>query len=67
MSALFCKIANPLVFGDYPETMKKIVGSRIPNFTNHESELVKGLFDFLGVIHYSTTKIKDSPGSLELK
>ncbi|XWS46661.1 hypothetical protein CRYUN_Cryun14cG0087100 [Craigia yunnanensis] len=60
-------IASPLVFGDYPETMKKIVGFRIPSFTNHESELVRGLFDFLGEIHYSTAKIEDSPGSLELK
>ncbi|XWS31720.1 hypothetical protein CRYUN_Cryun23aG0100200 [Craigia yunnanensis] len=60
-------IAKPLVFGDYPETMKRIVGSRIPRFTNHESELVRGSFDFLGIIHYSTGNIQDSPGSFELK
>ncbi|KAK6286144.1 hypothetical protein POUND7_012323 [Theobroma cacao] len=62
-----CRIANPLVFGDYPDAMKKFVGSRMPSFTNHESELVRGSFDFLGVMHYSTFNVQDSPGSLELK
>ncbi|EOX95068.1 Beta glucosidase 11 [Theobroma cacao] len=60
-------IVNPLVFGDYPDTMKKIAGSRIPTFTNHESELVRGSFDFLGVIHYSSYYVEDDPGSWELK
>ncbi|XP_022757983.1 beta-glucosidase 11-like [Durio zibethinus] len=60
-------VVNPLMFGDYPEVMKKIVGSRMPSFTSHESELLKGSFDFLGIIHYITANIQDSPGSLELK
>ncbi|KAK6269348.1 hypothetical protein POUND7_007552 [Theobroma cacao] len=67
VSAMFCRIANPLVFGDYPDAMKKFAGSRMPSFTNHESELVRGSFDFLGVMHYSTFNVQDSPGSLELK
>ena len=37
-SALYVRIVSPLVFGDYPDTMKKTAGSRIPAFTNHESE-----------------------------
>ncbi|KAK4849049.1 hypothetical protein QYF36_020236 [Acer negundo] len=43
--------ANPLVFGDYPITKKKNVGSRLPIFSNRESKLVKGSFDFLGIVH----------------
>ncbi|XVE77625.1 hypothetical protein DITRI_Ditri13aG0078100 [Diplodiscus trichospermus] len=39
VSSMFRRIVKPPDFGDYPETMKKIVGSRIPCFTNHESEL----------------------------
>ncbi|KAL4360770.1 hypothetical protein GQ457_04G028830 [Hibiscus cannabinus] len=57
-------IASPLVFGDYPDAMKKLIGSRIPTFTNHESELVKGSFDFLGVVHYTTLYVQNDPGSL---
>uniref|UniRef100_A0A2P2LXW5 Uncharacterized protein MANES_01G218200 n=1 Tax=Rhizophora mucronata TaxID=61149 RepID=A0A2P2LXW5_RHIMU len=50
---------DPLVFGDYPETMKKIVGSRLPSFTAFESQLVKGSFDFIGVVHYTAIYVKD--------
>ncbi|XVE77622.1 hypothetical protein DITRI_Ditri13aG0077900 [Diplodiscus trichospermus] len=60
-------IVNPLVFGDYPDIMKKIAGSRIPTFTNHESELVRGSFDFIGIIHYSSYYVQDDSGSWGLK
>ncbi|XP_021911961.1 beta-glucosidase 11-like isoform X2 [Carica papaya] len=60
-------ILHPLFFGDYPDIMKKIVGSRMPAFNHTESEHVKGSCDFIGVIHYTTMKIKDKSSSLELK
>ncbi|XP_031264389.1 beta-glucosidase 11-like [Pistacia vera] len=58
-------VAHPLMFGDYPEIMKKNVGSRLPVFTDHESKQVKGSADFLGLIHYSTVYIKDNSNSLK--
>ncbi|XP_042517814.1 beta-glucosidase 11-like isoform X2 [Macadamia integrifolia] len=54
------------VFGDYPETMKKNVGSRLPFFTPYQSKLVKGSCDFFGLNHYSTMHIKDNPVSLKM-
>lgn len=59
-----CRILDPLVFGDYPATMKKNAGTRIPSFTKLESELVKGSFDFIGIVHYMIAYVKDSPSSL---
>ncbi|XP_050203980.1 beta-glucosidase 11-like [Mercurialis annua] len=56
---------NPLVFGDYPETVKRNAGSRIPSFSNYESEQVKGSFDFVGVNYYSTVTIKDNSDVLK--
>ncbi|KAJ4956877.1 hypothetical protein NE237_013660 [Protea cynaroides] len=56
---------NPLVFGDYPESMKKIAGSRLPSFTPHQSKLLKGSCDFFGLNHYRTMYIKDDPDSLK--
>ncbi|XXG54093.1 hypothetical protein AAC387_Pa03g2060 [Persea americana] len=53
-------IANPLVFGDYPEVMKEYVGSRLPSFTKQESELVKGACDFFGLNHYSSAYLEDN-------
>lgn len=58
-------IANPLVFGDYPYSMKKNIGSRLPMFSSRESKLVKGSFDFLGVISYYTLYVKDNSRSLK--
>ncbi|XP_043722780.1 beta-glucosidase 11-like isoform X1 [Telopea speciosissima] len=57
---------NPLVFGDYPESMKKNVGSRLPSFTPLQSKLVKGSCDFFGLNHYRTMYIKDDPSSLNM-
>ncbi|XP_062088561.1 beta-glucosidase 11-like [Humulus lupulus] len=61
---LFGWVLEPLVFGDYPKIMKQNAGSRIPSFTKLESEMVKGAFDFIGVIHYYNIRIKDNPVSL---
>nr|VDC79310.1 unnamed protein product [Brassica rapa] len=55
---------EPLVYGDYPYVMRKTVGSRLPNFSEEESELVKGSSDFIGIIHYlaaSVTNTKPNP------
>ncbi|CAA7056160.1 unnamed protein product [Microthlaspi erraticum] len=56
-------ILHPLVYGDYPETMKSFVGSRLPAFTEEESEQVKGAIDFIGVINYMALYVKDNSSS----
>ncbi|CAL9096597.1 unnamed protein product [Musa acuminata var. zebrina] len=45
---------DPLFFGDYPSSMRKRVGNRLPRFTTAEADLVKGSLDFVGVNHYTT-------------
>ncbi|WJX57387.1 Beta-glucosidase 40 [Trifolium repens] len=45
---------DPLIFGDYPKSMKSRVGRRLPKFTKSQSSLVKGSFDFVGINHYTT-------------
>ncbi|XP_023530952.1 beta-glucosidase 12-like [Cucurbita pepo subsp. pepo] len=52
---------NPLTFGDYPKSMKSLVGKRLPNFTKEQSELVKGSFDFLGFNYYTTNYAQYTP------
>ncbi|KAM0883669.1 hypothetical protein ACQ4PT_031489 [Festuca glaucescens] len=54
-------ILEPLVFGDYPEVMKKNVGSRLPPFTKNQSELIKGSLDFIGINHYYSLYVNDRP------
>uniref|UniRef100_A0A0D3DAV7 Sinigrinase n=1 Tax=Brassica oleracea var. oleracea TaxID=109376 RepID=A0A0D3DAV7_BRAOL len=51
------RMLGPLTYGDYPDEMKRIVGSRLPVFTEEESALVKGSSDFVGVIHYLAASV----------
>ncbi|KAL5567248.1 hypothetical protein UlMin_030412 [Ulmus minor] len=45
---------EPLTYGDYPHSMRSLVGNRLPKFTKEEVELVKGSFDFLGLNYYTS-------------
>lgn len=49
------------MFGEYPDSMKKNVGSRLPSFTKDESNLLKGSIDFVGLNYYYTIHVKNSP------
>lgn len=65
MYLLSCRIMEPLLHGDYPISMKKNAGARIPTFTSRESELVKGSSDFIGIIHYSNYNVTDNSDALK--
>ncbi|KAI4324293.1 hypothetical protein L6164_023844 [Bauhinia variegata] len=52
---------TPLTSGEYPETMRSLVKSRLPKFTEEESRLLKGSFDFLGLNYYSSQYASDAP------
>ncbi|CAA7049798.1 unnamed protein product [Microthlaspi erraticum] len=57
-------ILGPLTFGDYPDEMKTAVGSRLPVFSEEESEQVKGSSDFIGIMQYiaaTVTNMKSKP------
>ncbi|KAK8928627.1 Beta-glucosidase 22 [Platanthera zijinensis] len=68
-------VLNPLVFGDYPEIMKKNAGSRLPPFTKSESQKVKGSYDFIGINYYfalyvtddSSTTLRDASSDMRAK
>ncbi|KAL5081237.1 hypothetical protein RYX36_009658 [Vicia faba] len=52
---------EPLTVGDYPSSMRSLVGSRLPKFSEHEVKLVKGSFDFLGLNYYTSSYATDAP------
>ncbi|KAK4855446.1 hypothetical protein QYF36_007427 [Acer negundo] len=52
---------DPLTNGDYPHTMKSLVGSRLPKFSEEESNIIKGSFDFLGLNYYSANYAAYAP------
>jgi beta-galactosidase len=49
---------DPIYYGDYPESMRKCCGDRLPTFTDEEKKLIKGSNDFFGLNHYSTDYVK---------
>ncbi|KAG9449110.1 hypothetical protein H6P81_009075 [Aristolochia fimbriata] len=51
---------DPVLFGDYPSSVKQIVAGRLPVFTREESDEIKGSFDFIGVNHYVTLYVMDN-------
>ncbi|KAL9295891.1 putative beta-glucosidase [Arabidopsis thaliana] len=58
---LFGWMLKPLVVGDYPDIMKRTLGSRLPVFSEEESKQVKGSSDFVGVVHYNTFYVTNRP------
>ncbi|KAK3034897.1 hypothetical protein RJ639_033260 [Escallonia herrerae] len=48
---------EPITRGDYPKSMKRYVGSRLPKFTKVQSQLLKGSFDFLGLNYYTANYV----------
>ena len=59
--------ADPIYKGDYPESMRKQLGGRLPSFTDKERSLVQGSNDFYGMNHYTADYVKhlDSPADPE--
>jgi len=45
--------ADPLFFGDYPETVKKTVGADLPPLSPEDKRRIKGSLDFLGINYYT--------------
>lgn len=48
-----CRFVEPITSGDYPHSMRSLIGNRLPKFTKKESEWLIGSFDFLGLNYYT--------------
>ncbi|KAL0631844.1 hypothetical protein Q9L58_009282 [Maublancomyces gigas] len=58
--------ADPVYFGKYPDSMRKQLGDRLPEFTPEEAALLKGSNDFYGMNHYTANYIKHKKTPAEL-
>ncbi|KAK3027162.1 hypothetical protein RJ639_041263, partial [Escallonia herrerae] len=54
---------DPITKGDYPHSMRSIVGDRLPRFSKQQSKSLKGSFDFLGINYYTAYYVADAPNS----
>ncbi|KAH7544823.1 hypothetical protein FEM48_Zijuj01G0027100 [Ziziphus jujuba var. spinosa] len=55
MDFIFGWIVHPVTYGEYPKTMRSLVGNRLPKFTEAESKMIKGSFDFIGANYYTAS------------
>ncbi|XP_048422442.1 beta-glucosidase 12-like [Pyrus x bretschneideri] len=60
---MFGWFMEPLTSGDYPHSMRSLVGSRLPKFTKEQSKLLKGSFDFLGLNYYTAYYASYAPSN----
>ncbi|XAR54321.1 Beta-primeverosidase [Bertholletia excelsa] len=54
---------HPLTYGDYPESMRRTVGKRLPSFTPEQAEMLTGSMDFLGLNYYTSNYASNVPYS----
>ncbi|XP_042425249.1 beta-glucosidase 13-like isoform X1 [Zingiber officinale] len=47
-------LMDPLTQGDYPTSMRTNVKDRLPKFTEGQSQMLKGSFDFIGINYYTS-------------
>ncbi|XP_030526659.2 beta-glucosidase 12-like [Rhodamnia argentea] len=52
---------DPLTHGDYPHSMRSLVGERLPMFSQEQSAMLKGSIDFLGLNYYTANYAADAP------
>ncbi|KAJ7949295.1 Beta-glucosidase [Quillaja saponaria] len=58
---MFGWFMEPLTNGDYPQTMRSLVGNRLPKFSKEQSKLINQSFDFLGLNYYTTYYVSNAP------
>ncbi|XP_042489606.1 beta-glucosidase 13-like [Macadamia integrifolia] len=51
---MFGWFMQPLTYGDYPQSMRSLVGNRLPKFSIKQSKMVKGSLDFIGLNYFTT-------------
>ena len=50
---------DPLTYGDYPLSIRCLVKKRLLTFSEDDSKLLKGSYDFVGINYYSSNYAKD--------
>ncbi|XP_043814486.1 beta-glucosidase 17 isoform X3 [Manihot esculenta] len=59
-------LLHPLTYGDYPKSMKSLVGNRLPKFSEEQSKMIKGSIEFVGVNYYTARYVDSSTSSANL-
>ncbi|KAJ1377066.1 Glycosyl hydrolases family 1, N-terminal conserved site, partial [Sesbania bispinosa] len=58
---MFGWFMGPLTTGDYPQSMRSLVGRRLPKFSAKQAKQLIGSFDFLGLNYYTSNYAANEP------
>lgn len=50
---------DPIIFGEYPAEMRKILGPNLPRFSNKDLKVLHTAADFIGINHYTSFYVRD--------
>ncbi|KAF2293521.1 hypothetical protein GH714_002414 [Hevea brasiliensis] len=45
---------DPLTYGRYPRTVRDLIGDRLLKFTDEETQMLRGSYDFVGIQYYTS-------------
>jgi beta-glucosidase len=62
MDVDFGWFADPIHFGDYPATLKRVAGANLPTFSEADKALLRKSYDYMGMTLY-TAKYARSNGN----
>ncbi|KAG8650178.1 beta-glucosidase 24 [Manihot esculenta] len=54
MDFMFGLWMDPLTYGRYPRTVQDLVGDKLLSFTEEETQLLRGSYDFIGLQYYTS-------------
>ena len=60
------RFMDPLFFGKYPDTMRKMLGPRLPDFTDEQSEILRESLDFVGLNIVTATYVTNSTSQQDI-
>ncbi|XP_043694447.1 beta-glucosidase 18-like [Telopea speciosissima] len=52
-------ILDPIMFGEYPPEMQRILGPRLPKFSLEEKQKLNNKLDFIGISHFTSLYAQD--------
>lgn len=58
------RFLDPILLGEYPEEMEKILGTKLPRFSREDREKLKNGLDFIGINHYASYYARDCVSSV---
>ncbi|PIA43730.1 hypothetical protein AQUCO_01800055v1 [Aquilegia coerulea] len=64
---MFGWFMDPLTYGTYPKIMQSLCGDRLPKFTEEESYMIKGSYDFIGLNYYTAHYVVNYPYSEDVQ